>query len=54
MDQVIRVISEETGATSAEYAIMVGLIIVVIAAAVQSIGTSLIPGFTTMSVAVGS
>jgi Flp pilus assembly pilin Flp len=46
MDQVMRVIRGESGATSAEYALMTGLIIVVIAGAVQLLGTGLIPAFT--------
>lgn len=46
MDFVTRVIREESGATSAEYALMTGLIIVVIAAAVQLLGNGLIPAFT--------
>jgi Flp pilus assembly pilin Flp len=46
MDQVRRRMSKEAGATSVEYAIMVGLIVVVIAASVQVLGGSLIPTFT--------
>ena len=45
MEQVKRVISEESGATSVEYALMAGLIAVVIAAAVQALGANLIPIF---------
>jgi pilus assembly protein Flp/PilA len=46
MDQVRRRVTEESGATSVEYAIMAGLITVVIAAAVTALGGSLIPIFT--------
>ncbi len=46
MDQVRRRVKEESGATSVEYAIMVGLIVVVIAAGVTALGSSLIPSFT--------
>ncbi len=37
--------NNESGATSVEYAIMTGLIVVAIAAAVQSLGAGLIPIF---------
>jgi Flp pilus assembly pilin Flp len=40
-------IFEENGATSAEYALMIGLITAVMFGAVQAIGNSLIPVFTT-------
>ncbi|MDZ4733705.1 MAG: Flp family type IVb pilin [Nitrospirota bacterium] len=46
MEQVRRVVSEDSGATSIEYAIMASLIAVVIAAAVGALGSSLIPIFT--------
>ena len=46
MDKVRRRVSEESGATSAEYALMLGLIFVLIVAAVTSIGTSLSAFFT--------
>ena len=55
MDQVRRRISrEESGATSVEYAIMVGLIVVVIAAAVQTLGGNLIPIFNNAANGIGS
>ena len=43
MDQVRRLLSEESVATAVEYASMAGLIAVVIAAAVGALGASLIP-----------
>ncbi len=46
MGHARRRIREESGATSVEYAIMVGLIVVVIAAAVTALGGSLIPIFS--------
>lgn len=54
MDQVRRLLSEESGATSVEYAIMAGLIAVVIAAAVQALGANLIPIFTNAAAGIGS
>ena len=54
MEQVRRVVSEESGATSVEYAIMASLIAVVIAAAVQALGASLIPIFTNAAAGLGS
>jgi len=47
-------VSEESGATAVEYALMAGLIAVVIAAAVQALGASLIPIFTTAAAGLGS
>jgi pilus assembly protein Flp/PilA len=46
MTQVKRNVREESGATAVEYALMAGLIAVVIAVAVSVIGTTLIPMFT--------
>lgn len=46
MVQVSRRITEESGATSVEYALMAALITVVIAAAVMTLGSSLTPIFT--------
>lgn len=46
MNQVKRNVREELGATAVEYALMAGLIAVVIAAAVGVVGTTLIPMFT--------
>ena len=54
MDPVWHRISEETGATSVEYAIMAGLIVVVIAAGVQLLGGSLIPIFNNAANGIGS
>ena len=54
MDQVRRRVKEESGATSVEYAIMVGLIVVVIAAAVTALGGSLIPVFNNIANGIGS
>lgn len=52
MDQIKRFINEESGATAVEYAIMASLIAVVIVAAVQAIGTSLIPIFNAVAAGV--
>lgn len=46
MDKGRRRVTEESGATSAEYALMVGLILLLIVVAVTSIGTSLSAFFT--------
>jgi Flp pilus assembly pilin Flp len=46
MSQVKHRVREETGATSSEYAIMASLIMVLIVAAVTSIGQSLMSFFT--------
>ncbi|MDZ4856168.1 MAG: Flp family type IVb pilin [Nitrospirota bacterium] len=46
MEQVRRIVSEDSGATSVEYALMAGLIAVAIAASVGALGSSLIPIFT--------
>ncbi len=54
MKQVRRHMSEESGATSVEYAIMVGLIVVVIAAGVQALGGSLIPIFTNAAAGIAA
>jgi Flp pilus assembly pilin Flp len=54
MTQVRHRVREESGATSVEYAIMTGLIVVVIAAAVQTLGGSLIPIFNTAAAGLGS
>jgi pilus assembly protein Flp/PilA len=54
MVQVKRYVSEESGATSVEYAIMAALIVVAIATAVQTIGTRLIPIFTNAAAGLGS
>ena len=54
MDQVRHFVSEESGATSVEYALMAGLIAVVIAAAVQALGVSLIPIFDNAAAGIGS
>ena len=54
MDQLKRCVIEESGATSIEYAIMTSLIVVVIAAVVQIIGTNLIPIFANASAGLGS
>ncbi len=47
-------VTDEAGATSAEYAIMAGLIAVAIAAAVQTLGASLIPLFNNAAANLGS
>lgn len=44
--------AEETGATAVEYALMAGLIAVVIAAAVALVAPQLIPGFLAAAAAV--
>ncbi len=54
MDQGRPRIREESGATSVEYAIMVGLIFVAIAAAVTALGGSLIPIFNNAASGIGS
>ena len=54
MEHVRRLLSEESGATAVEYAIMAGLIVAVIAAAVGALGASLIPIFTNASAGFGS
>lgn len=46
--------TDETGATAAEYAIMAGLIAVAIAAAVQTLGATLIPLFSNAAANLGS
>ena len=54
MDQVRRFVKDESGATAVEYALMASLIAVVIAAAVQALGSSLIPIFTNAAAGIGS
>ena len=54
MDQVRHFVKEESGATAVEYAIMASLIAVVIVAAVQALGASLIPIFNTVAAGFGS
>ena len=54
MDQIRRRVSEESGATAVEYAIMAGFIAAVIVAAVRTLGTNLIPIFNNMNAGFGS
>ncbi len=54
MDQVRRLVNEESGATAVEYAIMAGFIAAVIVAAVRTLGANLIPIFNNMNAGFGS
>jgi pilus assembly protein Flp/PilA len=54
MPRAMRLVTDEAGATSVEYAIMAGLIAVAIAVAVQTLGTNLIPIFTNAASGIGS
>jgi Flp pilus assembly pilin Flp len=54
MPRAIRLVTDEAGATSVEYAIMAGLIAVAIVAAVQTLGATLIPHFNNAAAGIGS
>jgi pilus assembly protein Flp/PilA len=49
-----RLLRDETGATSVEYALMASLIAMVIVAAVQTLGANLIPIFNNAAAGIGS
>ena len=54
MGRARNLVRDEAGATSVEYALMAGLIAVVIAAAVQTLGANLIPIFNNAAAGIGS
>jgi pilus assembly protein Flp/PilA len=54
VNQFVRFMQEEEGATAIEYGLLASLIAVVIVGAVRSIGGSLNTAFTTVSTALGS
>jgi len=54
LNQIMRFVKEEDGATAVEYGLMVSLIAVVIIGAVTLIGNNLVARFTTVANAIGS
>lgn len=54
LNQIMRFVKEEDGATAVEYGLMVSLIAVVIIASVTLIGTNLATRFGTVATAIGS
>jgi pilus assembly protein Flp/PilA len=54
MQQIVRFMREEDGATAVEYGLMVALIAVVIIASVTLIGTNLATRYGTVATAIGS
>ena len=54
VNQLMRFMQEEEGATAIEYGLLASLIAVVIVGAVRAIGVSMNSAFTTVSAALGS
>jgi pilus assembly protein Flp/PilA len=54
LNQIMRFVKEEDGATAVEYGLMVSLIAVVIITAVTLIGTNLVTRFNTVAGAIAS
>ena len=52
LNQIMRFVKEEDGATAVEYGLMVSLIAVIIITAVTTIGTNLNTTFTTVGTAL--
>ena len=54
VNQLMRFLQEEEGATAIEYGLLASLIAVVIVGAVRTIGVNMNAAFTTVSAALGS
>jgi pilus assembly protein Flp/PilA len=54
VNQLVRFMQEEEGATAIEYGLLASLIAVVILGAVRTIGVNMNTAFTTVSAALGS
>jgi len=54
VNQLVRFVQEEEGATAIEYGLLASLIAVVIVGAVRTLGGNINTAFTTVSTALGS